>query len=73
MMFSSMLKKIKNDYVQPGKGTHRVAYMYIPSNSVYDCLISNFDGLENLSKSLTSAESPLVLPSDSESESSEEE
>lgn len=39
------VEKIKNDYVQPGKGTHRVAYMYIPSNSVYDFLISNFDGL----------------------------
>jgi DNA anti-recombination protein RmuC len=25
--------KIKDDYVQPGKGTHRVAYMFIPSNS----------------------------------------
>ena len=39
------VEKIKDDYVQPGKGTHRVAYMYIPSNSVYDFLISNFDGL----------------------------
>ena len=39
------VEKIKNDYVQPGKGTHRVAYMYIPSNSVYDFLISNFDSL----------------------------
>jgi DNA recombination protein RmuC len=37
--------KIRDDYVQPGKGTHRVAYMFIPSNSVYDFLISNFDTL----------------------------
>ena len=46
-----MLKKIKNDYVQPGKGMHRVAYMYIPSNSVYDVLIWNFDVLMRKSAS----------------------
>jgi len=39
------IEKIRDDYVQPGKGTHHVAYMFIPSNSVYDFLISNFDSL----------------------------
>ena len=39
------IEKIRDDYVQPGKGTHRVAYMFIPSNSVYDFMISNFDAL----------------------------
>ncbi len=31
--------KIKNDYVQPGKGTHEFAFMYLPSTSVYEFLI----------------------------------
>ena len=33
--------KIKTDYVQPGKGTHEVAYMYIPSMAVYEYLIEH--------------------------------
>lgn len=39
------IEKIREDYVQPGKGTHPVAYMYIPSNSVYDFLIINCEAL----------------------------
>jgi DNA recombination protein RmuC len=39
------IEKIKEDYVQPGKGTHPVAYMFIPSNSVYDFLIVNCEAL----------------------------
>jgi len=39
------IDKIKQDYVQPGKGTHPVAYMFIPSNSVYDFLIVNCEAL----------------------------
>lgn len=39
------IEKIREDYVQPGKGTHPVAYMFIPSNSVYDFLIVNCDAL----------------------------
>lgn len=35
------VNKIKSDYVQPGKGTHEVAYMYIPSMGVYEYLIEN--------------------------------
>ncbi len=35
------VSKIKSDYVQPGKGTHEVAYMYIPSMGVYEYLIEN--------------------------------
>lgn len=35
------VSKIKDDYVHPGKGTHGVAYMYIPSTSVYDFLITH--------------------------------
>jgi DNA anti-recombination protein RmuC len=31
--------KIKDDYVQPGKGTHEFAFMYIPSTGVYEFLI----------------------------------
>jgi len=33
--------KIRNDYVQPGKGTHESAYMFIPSMAVYEFLIDN--------------------------------
>ena len=33
------VEKIESDYVQPGKGTHEVAYMYIPSMGVYEYLI----------------------------------
>ena len=33
------VEKIKKDYVHPGKGTHEVAYMYIPSMGVYEYLI----------------------------------
>ena len=36
--------KIKRDYVQPGKGTHEVAYMYIPSMAVYEYLIEHESG-----------------------------
>ena len=36
--------KIKTDYVQPGKGTHEVAYMYIPSMAVYEYLIEHESG-----------------------------
>ena len=39
------IDKIREDYVQPGKGTHPVAYMFIPSNSVYDFLIVNCEAL----------------------------
>jgi len=35
------VSKIKSDYVQPGKGTHEVAYMYIPSMGVYEYLIEH--------------------------------
>ena len=35
------VNKIKSDYVQPGKGTHEVAYMYIPSMGVYEYLVEN--------------------------------
>ncbi len=35
------VNKIKTDYVQPGKGTHEVAYMYIPSMAVYEYLIEH--------------------------------
>ena len=37
----SHVDKIKSDYVQPGKGTHEVAYMYIPSMAVYEFLIEH--------------------------------
>ena len=33
--------KIKKDYVQPGKGTHEFAFMYIPSTAVYEFLVEN--------------------------------
>ena len=33
--------KIKDDYVQPGKGTHEFAFMYIPSTAVYEFLVEN--------------------------------
>tara|TARA_Y100000758_G_scaffold193000_1_gene137495 strand:- start:750 stop:1730 length:981 start_codon:yes stop_codon:yes gene_type:complete len=33
--------KIKDDYVQPGKGTHEFAFMFIPSTAVYEFLIEN--------------------------------
>jgi DNA anti-recombination protein RmuC len=33
------VNKIKSDYVHPGKGTHEVAYMYIPSMAVYEYLV----------------------------------
>ncbi len=36
--------KIKTDYVQPGKGTHEVAYMYIPSMAVYEYLVEHESG-----------------------------
>ena len=36
--------KIKMDYVQPGKGTHEVAYMYIPSMAVYEYMIEHEPG-----------------------------
>ncbi|DAC42595.1 MAG TPA: DNA recombination protein RmuC [Candidatus Thalassarchaeaceae archaeon] len=35
------VEKIKMDYVQPGKGTQEVAYMYIPSMAVYEYLIEH--------------------------------
>ncbi len=35
------VEKIRTDYVQPGKGTHEVAYMYIPSMGVYEYLIEH--------------------------------
>jgi DNA recombination protein RmuC len=35
------VNKIRTDYVQPGKGTHEVAYMYIPSMAVYEYLIEH--------------------------------
>ena len=38
------VNKIKTDYVQPGKGTHEVAYMYIPSMAVYEYLIEHESG-----------------------------
>ena len=41
----SHVSKIKGDYVHPGKGTHLVAYMYIPSTSVYDFLITQLPHL----------------------------
>jgi len=31
--------KIRDDYVQPGKGTHEFAFMYIPSTAVYEFLV----------------------------------
>ena len=37
--------KIKNDYVQPGKGTHEFAFMYIPSTAVYEFLVDKEPGL----------------------------
>ena len=39
------VNKIKTDYVQPGKGTHEVAYMYIPSMAVYEYLIEHESGI----------------------------
>ena len=35
------VNKIKTDYVQPGKGTHEFAFMFIPSEGVYHFLIEN--------------------------------
>ena len=35
------INKIKTDYVQPGKGTHEFAFMFIPSEGVYHFLIEN--------------------------------
>ena len=35
------VNKIRSDYVHPGKGTHEVAYMYIPSMAVYEYLIEH--------------------------------
>lgn len=35
------VEKITLDYVQPGKGTHEVAYMYIPSMGVYEYLVEH--------------------------------
>jgi DNA anti-recombination protein RmuC len=37
--------KIKDDYVQPGKGTHEFAFMYIPSTGVYEFLIDKESGI----------------------------
>ena len=35
------VNKIKDDYVQPGKGTHEFAFMFIPSEGVYHFLIEH--------------------------------
>jgi DNA recombination protein RmuC len=37
------VEKIRTDYVQPGRGTYEIAFMFVPSNSVYDFIITDCD------------------------------
>ncbi len=56
------LRKIKNDYLRPNKGTLNVSFAFVPSESVYYYLVTEeFDMVKNFSSKGVQVVSPLTV------------